>query len=76
MRRLDRAKSWLHDHWEAQQRLLQQSQACVAQARSLGEVGGCARIAQQTMRMAELLQTSACAPAQEVLPSQQTSGSP
>jgi len=76
VRRLDRAKAWLRDHWEQQMKVLEESQACVTQARSWGDVGVCARIAQQSVRVTEMLQTSVCLPAQDGLASLQASGSP
>jgi hypothetical protein len=62
IRRLERTKAWLHEHWEQQMRVLEESQSCVVQARSWGEVGLCARLAQQRVRVTETLQDSACMP--------------
>ncbi len=76
IRRLERAKSWLRAHWEQQMKALEEGQGCVTQARSWGDIGLCARMAQQQVRLTDTPPASACLPAQDGLAGLQASGSP
>lgn len=77
VRRLALAKVWLHQHWGQQLKALEESQSCLEQAQSLGDVGLCARLSQQRARLNEALQVAAsCAAPPDGLASLDTAVQP